>query len=35
MKKLPDPEDYREKTTKMQNKILERKKTNRQKENDE
>ena len=26
MKKLPDPEDYREKTTKMQNKILERKK---------
>lgn len=25
-KKLPDPEDYKEKTTKMQNKILERKK---------
>ena len=32
-KKLPDPEDYKEKTTKMQNKILERKKkTNKQKE---
>lgn len=33
-KKLPDPEDYNEKTTKMQNKILERKKANKQKEND-
>ena len=27
---MPDPEDYKEKTTKMQNKILERKKKNKQ-----
>lgn len=29
-KKLPDPEDYKEKKTKMQNKLLERKKKNKQ-----